>query len=464
MIRIMLLALVAASIVSGQGIKIVRPKVIDSVLVNPGIGFITLNRFNGDPLNPGTRWTEGHPIENFPFSGKLEVPGQPLTSIAYFRIYWKYVEPEMGKYNWQMLDAALRNARERGQTLMLRVAPYGPQAATEDVPDWYRKLLGNESDKKFPDKWRTDPEDPRYVKYWTALVRALGARYDGHPDLEAVDVSIVGYWGEGEHTDQLSEPTMRALMDSYLEAFPRTPLLVQPTDRRTNQYALSKRNAGWRADCLGDMRCVDGRNWCHMFDAYPEDIVNFGVQEAWRKGPVSLEACGVMQGWKNSGWDLDYIVEQSLKWHISSFNNKSSAVPEEWRPKVDRWLNKMGYRFALRRFTYPETVAPTGKLAFTSWWENQGVAPCYRRFPLALRLHGEKHSEVLVTNADIRNWLPGDAVYDDAVFLPASMPSGTYDLQVGLLDPQTRQPKVKLAIEGLDPEGWYTLGKISVTR
>jgi hypothetical protein len=463
MTHISLLVLAAASVLPAQTTKIVRPKEIDAVLANPGIGFTTLNRFNGDPLNQGTKWTEGHPFEVFPFQGKLEVAGQPLTSIAYFRVYWKYVEPEPGQYNWTMLDAAMRTAHERGQTLMLRVAPYGPQALTEDVPAWYRKMVGNESGKAFPDKWRTDPEDPRYVKSWTNLVRALGARYDGDPRLEAVDVSIVGYWGEGEHTDQLSEPTMRVLVDSYLEAFPKTPLLMQPTDRKTNTYALSKRNVGWRADCLGDMRCVDGR-WCHMFDAYPEDIVNFGIQDAWRSGPVSLEACWVMREWKNRGWDVDYIIEQSLKWHISSFNNKSSGVPEEWAPKVQRWLNRMGYRFVLRRFAYPESVAPQGKLSFASWWENKGVAPCYRRFPLALRLSDRKRTEVLATGADIRNWLPGDVVYDDAVIVPAGMPAGTYDLQVGLLDPVTRQPKVKLAIEGIDGEGWYTLGTITVQR
>jgi hypothetical protein len=171
-----------------------------------------------------------------------------------------------------------------------------------------------------------------------------------------------------------------------------------------------------------------------------------------------------MQEWKNRGWDLDYIIEQSLKWHISSFNNKSSAVPDEWRPQVRRWLNRMGYRLVLRRFTYPETVASPGKVAFTSWWENKGVAPCYRRFPVALRLRGDKRSEVLLTGADIRKWLPGDAVYDDAVFLPADLPPGAYDLQIGILDPQTRMPKVKLAIEGIDGEGWYTLGRIDVRR
>jgi hypothetical protein len=457
----LLLALAPAVMLLGQTTRIVRPKEIDTVLVNPGIGFTTLNRYNGDPLNAGTRWTEGHPIEAFPFQGKLDVARHPLTSIAYFRVYWKYVEPEMGQYNWKMFDAALRTAQERGQALMLRVAPYGPDAATEDVPAWYRKLVGDETGKTIPDKWRTDPEDPRYILHWTKLVRALGRRYDGDPRLEAVDVSIVGFWGEGEHTDQLSEPTMRVLIDSYLEAFPKTPLMMQPTDRRTNRYALARRNVGWRADCLGDMRGVDGR-WCHMFDAYPQDIVNFGLQDAWRAGPVSLEACWVMQEWKNRRWDLDYIIEQSLKWHISSFNNKSSAVPEEWAPQVKRWLNRMGYRFVLRKFTYPESVDAQGQLAFTSWWENKGVAPCYRRFALALRLRAETGSHVLVTDADLRGWLPGDVVYDNAVYLPADLPAGRYELQIGVLDPQTRRPAVKLAIEGIDSEGWYTLGPINV--
>jgi hypothetical protein len=171
-----------------------------------------------------------------------------------------------------------------------------------------------------------------------------------------------------------------------------------------------------------------------------------------------------MQEWKNRGWDVDYIIEQSLKWHISSFNNKSSAVPAEWEPQVKQWLNRMGYRFVLRRFAYPDRVAPQGRLAFQSWWENKGVAPCYRQFPLALRLRGEKRREVLLTGADIRTWLPGDAVYDDAVFVPADMPAGTYDLQIGVVDPRTQKPAVKLAIEGIDGEGWYTLGTIEVRR
>jgi len=32
-------------------------------LTNPGMGFMTFQRFNGDNLNKGDGWTEGFPID-----------------------------------------------------------------------------------------------------------------------------------------------------------------------------------------------------------------------------------------------------------------------------------------------------------------------------------------------------------------------------------------------------------------
>jgi hypothetical protein len=446
----------------GQPTVIVRPKEIDDVLTNPGIGFMTFQRFNGDELNSGLRWTEGFPIAYQEFKGSLKNKSHPDTSIAYFRVYWRYIEPEMGKYRWDLFDAALKTAHGRGQTLMIRIPPYGSSGdAKDDVPDWYRKLVGTYDDPLPGKGWRADPEDPRYAKYFGGMVREFGKRYDGHPDLESVDLSIIGYWGEGRGSDLLTERTRAALVGAYVESFDKTPLVMLLTDEKTNKYGLSKKAVGWRVDCLGDMGARNPK-WNHMMDYYPEGIVNFGMRDAWEKAPVSLEVCGVMQQWKNNGSDVDYIIDQSLKWHISSFNAKSSAVPEEWWPQVNRWLKRMGYRFVLRKFTYPASVARLGKLAFTTWWENKGVAPCYRRYPLALRLKNSGGATVLRTDADIRAWLPGDVVYDSAVFIPADQRAGEYELGVALLDPETGQPNVKLAIAGREPDGWYTLGKIRI--
>jgi hypothetical protein len=422
---------------------------------------MTFQRFNGDELNQGLRWTEGFPIEYQRYRGSLENKDYPQTSIAYFRIYWKFIEPEQGKFRWDLFDQAMRTARDRGQSLMIRIAPYGTEP-NNDVPDWYRAPLGDESGRLPEKKWRTDPEDARYVRHFGGMIREFGKRYDGHPDLESVDVSIVGAWGEGAGSALLSEQTRTGLLDCYLESFSKTPLVMLLTDAKTNGYGISKRNVGWRVDCLGDMGGFTP-TWSHMYDYYPQQIIASGMRDAWQRAPVTLEVCWVMQHWKDKGWDVRYIIDQSLKWHISSFNAKSSAVPKEWWPEVNRWLKLMGYRFVLRKFTYPSSVEPSGKLEFTSWWENKGVAPCYKPYRVALRLRSEQAKATFLTEANITEWLPGDNLLDGRVFVPKDLPAGEYALEIAMVDPASALPRIKLAIEGRQPDAWYPLGKIRVT-
>ncbi len=444
-----------------------RPQEIHDVLVNPGMGFSTFQRFNGDTLNQGSGWTEGFPIEYQKFNGHLTNVNYPGTSTAYFRIYWRFIEPVKGQYRWEILDKALQAAAERHQTLILRIAPYG-KGEHRDVPEWFRTLVGIEKPLR-DSSWRVDPENPLYVRHFTKMVRDLGSRYDGHPDLEAVDLSIVGFWGEGAGSALLSDPTRKALVGAYLESFRKTPLVMLLTDEKTNRYGISKRDVGWRVDCLGDLDfwAEEQNGWSHMYDYYPEGIIKFGMKDAWKKAPVIMELCGTMKSWREkrhySDEQVKYIINQSLKWHLSLLNAKSSAIPAQWRPLVNDWLKKMGYRLVLRQFTYPAVVRPRGKIDFNTWWENTGVAPCYHGYPLALRIKNAHHSVVLMTNADIRQWLPGDSIYDDAVFLPPDMPEGEYDIAVGIVDRRTLKPKVKLAIAGISPDGWYTMGKITVT-
>ena len=439
----------------------VRPEEIHEVLNNPGIGFMTFQRFNGDTLNAEKTWTEGFPIDYQPFDGDLTNDHYPNTSLAYFRIYWRFIEPEKEKYNWNLIDHALTTAKSRDQTLLLRIAPYGT-GPERDVPDWYRDMMGVEEDLP-EEKWQTDPEDPRYVQYFGGMIRALGERYNGHPDLESVDMALVGAWGEGAGSELLTDKTRKALVDCYLEALPDTHLIMLLTDARTNEYGISQRNVGWRIDCLGDMGGFS-TTWSHMNDYYPQSIIQFGMQDAWKKAPVTLEVCWVMQHWKDMGWDVNYIIDQSLKWHISSFNAKSSPVPGDWEPHVARWLNRMGYRFVLRKFTFPQRVKVGENMPFTSWWENKGVAPCYHRFPLAILLSNPEHEKILITAADIRAWLPGDNLYDASIQIPENLQAGEYELSIGLLDESGKYPKVKLAIEGMNAQGWYPMGIIKVVE
>jgi len=464
-------------------IKIIKPAEINDVLNNPGIGFTTFQRFNGDDLNEGMTWTEGLPIIYQDFDGNLTNKDHPQTSIAYFRIYWCFIEPEPGQYNWPMIDKALRTAAERGQTLMLRIPPYGPDV---DVPAWYRKMVGKELIQRQV-KWRVDPEDPRYVMYYGNMIRALGQRYDGHPDLESVDVSLTGYWGEGEGSHLLTEQTRVALINAYLDNFKTTYLTFQPLngdapdpgilvkntsiaanwpDGRNNGSGPQMRNLGWRLDCLGDMGFWPDWGSNHMTDIYPRDIVKSGMNEAWKKAPVTMEICGTYLRWlekeKYNETTVKYIFDQALKWHISSFNAKSSPVPAIWSPLVNEWLNKMGYRFVLRRFTYPSAVKRQGQLPITSWWENKGVAPIYKNYRFAIRLKNQERTETMSTSAFLPGWLPGDIVHDEILYIPHTMPPGTYQLEIAIVSPVSYEPRVKLAIAGIDQDGWYPMGEILI--
>jgi hypothetical protein len=455
-----------------KGIFVFRPKEIDVVLNNPGMGFTTFQRFNGDTLttlNNNKAWTEGHTIVYQAFKGTLANKQHPQTSIAYWRVYWKYLEPEKGKYRWDLIDQGLATAQERGQTLMLRVPSYG--SGDNDVPSWYREMVGKNNNWKYDNpvnKWLVDPEDARYVEDYGGFIQELAKRYDGHPALEAVDLAIVGAWGEGAGAELLTQKTREALVNSYTDYFKRTPLIVLLTDEKTNKYASSQAHVGWRVDCIGDLGfwAKDQNGWTHMYDYYPESIIKFGVKDDWKKAPISLEICGTLFRWKDQeGYNqqqVKYIFDQTLKWHISSFNGKSSPVPTEWEPLVNDWLKKMGYRFVLRKFSWPESVKRDNRLPFETWWENKGVAPCYRHFPLAIKLKNDKDSITFLTDADIRDWLPGDNVYDNSVFIPKNFTPGDYNVQVALVDPLTGKPKIQLAIEGKDSEGWYSLGKIKI--
>jgi hypothetical protein len=422
----------------------VFPKILHGPLPNPGIGFMTFQRFNGDTCNPDRhRWTEGHPIEYQPWSGQLTNPQHPDTTLAYFRVYWHYIEPEKGVYRWDIIDKALETAHKRGQTLLLRLPPHGHnptgQDATLDLPGWFKEIIGPKPAAGCGGNWLCDCNDPLYAEYYGGYIREAGRRYNGHPDLESVDMGLIGPWGEGAGARFLKEAAMRALCDAYIDSFPDTWLLAMLGDNKSNEYILSRANAGYRADCLGDMRStikdpLTRRHFDHMKDRYPQQIVAFGVADCWKTAPVSFEACHVLNYWFDHEYDLDYIIEESLKWHISSFNGKSNTIPEEWTDKVQGWIDRMGYRITLRRINYARAVKPGGPLTFDTWWQNIGCAPCYKKYPLAFRLKNDKTSLVFNTGADITKWLPGDSLYDDRFYIPWDMPTGDYQMQLAFLD------------------------------
>lgn len=438
---------------------VIRPHEIQDLLVNPGMGITTFQRFNGDAINPGRSWSEVGP------EAKLAEPAAnpdfPDTSIAYVRWFWSQIEPERGHYRWDILDSALNEARRHHQTLAIRLMPYDEK---HPLPLWYQNSGARRANKP-GDKdgaiWSPDSSDPSYINYWGQVVADAGRRYDGHPYLDSVDISTFGYWGEGWGPYPPDWPVQQQLIDQYFDAFTRTPLLMNFDELKALDYAVH-RGAGWRLDCWGDMGRPGHPNFAHMLDLYPQQVVKAHAQDIWKRSPVSLETCATPVAWKDWDYKLPYIFDQALRWHATSINIKSTAIPSDWKSQFDEFQKKIGYRFVLRRMAYPRSVHAGQMAPFHMWWFNAGAAPVYRDYILALEFRSPDRSAVVRTPADVRQWLPGDAVFEDSLYVPGDLPPGAYRLRVALLDPRTQTPAIRLAIEGRQQDGWYDLGDITV--
>lgn len=442
----------------------VYPNITDDILENPGIGFIAAPALMG--RQEVIRDNRGNVVEGYQFKKDAKTYNHPDSGIYYCGAMWKDLEPRQGLYDWSILDQKLEYSAGLGCTSVVRVAPYA-LSEEEDIPPWLRVEYPVEPEFPF---WRIDPNTTCYPECWAAFVAAFAKRYDGNPNISSVDMAIVGAWGEGGGTEFMEEEAIILIAAAYIEGFKRTPLQALLHDPKSLECIRGfGRKVGFRVDCLGDMGGFHGAEWSHMLDFYPQNIVNFHMQDAWRDAPVVFEACWHMNDWFQQGWDIEYIIRESLKWHISSYNGKGSTVPLEWKSAVEHWIKKMGYRFEIHRIRYPVQVKQGESMELELLLVNRGVAPSYHNYPPVLRLErrdlaltAERVADIPLP-LDIRSWMPGEDRLE-RVLLPINVPicPGTYEMKLGFPTGLRERPTLAIAIAGRDENGFYPIGKIRI--
>jgi Domain of unknown function (DUF4832)/Beta-galactosidase len=433
-----------------------RPQETDALFANPGMGWQTFHRFADEDKN----------LADLP------------SGSAYFRFYWREIEPQEGRIDFARFDELLAHARRAGQKLAFRVMCTG-SGQELDVPRWLkdRGCKGIEFSYEGRRHWVPDFADPLFQQTHWRLIRELGEHYDGHPDMDLLDIGSVGLWGEwhmsGTEAVDTGKPVplppleiRHALIDAWRNAFPKSSKVILIGSEEGMARAVAD-GYGWRADCLGDMGGF-AKNWSHMANVYLQQLEKTHAQEAWKHAPVAFESCWDMRKWKEENWDIAYIFDYALRCHASYVNNKSAPIPDGTRPEVERFLRKLGYRLVPRSVEHERSLRPGAELKVSMEWENVGVAPPYRDYRVALRLKETRLNAgapfVSAEGPSIQGWLPGKRQLDLSCSVPDSLAPGRYEVAVGVLDPVTRTPGVRLAIAGGDAEGWYPVSALEITR
>ena len=430
------------------------------VISNPYMGFTSFQHFRGEKLYSDritgrygqiagceTEDYECYPVPSGVKENGREEGYHPDTTVAYIRVLWKEFEPKRGEYNYAFIEDILKRAREHGQTVMFRLMPHST-CERDDVPDWLKEIMPC---PKRPHGMRVkeSPTDPEYLRLFARAIEKIGERFDGDDTLDIMDVSLGGSWGEG-HQD-LDEYETKALMDTYIRCFPNTKLLGQMGNPDMLNYISERREIGWRADGTGSPK--------HMNEIYPDRFSKI-KKEHWKTSPISFESYWWISEWYRQGWDIDKIIDTMLGYHITTFNNKSFPIQYEIQGKIERMLNKMGYRFVLRSADMPEEMARGGKYTVALKIENIGVAPMYNELPVTLRLKRGESELIFTSDSKVTGWLPGECGADFSVEIPSGIDIGEWEMALAIGGGE--KPFVTLANEIERDGAYHTVGKVII--
>ena len=213
----------------------------------PNLTVVRFHEVNTLFANPGQGWM-----------GRRGLP----CSVVYTRFNWEAAEPAPGQFNWNVIDDVIAKAKPRGARVAFRVMTCNAHSGGYYCsPKWlfdagckgFEYLVGGDNPtaggKRLP---RIEPDyaDPIYLARHGAFLEALGKRYNGHPDIELLDIGSYGVWGEWHTKHPAPLAVRQKIVDMYLNAFPRTPLVFMSDDAEVLKYALAH-GTGLRRDGVG---------------------------------------------------------------------------------------------------------------------------------------------------------------------------------------------------------------------
>jgi hypothetical protein len=432
----------AAEAAAASDLLTVQFKETDTVFQNPGKGWMTGPKAASDPRFP--------------------------ASVAYFRLNWGDIEPREGQFNWSLFDDVIAACQPRGMRVAFRImATNAHSTGYYCSPKWlfdagcrsFEYLRGGDDPTSGGIRiTRIEPDysDSLYLEKHGDFLRALGKRYDGHPRVEFLDIGSYGIWGEWHTSHPASVEVRRKIVDMYLQAFERTPLVSMTDDAEALAYAIA-RGAGFRRDGVGEP--WDAQVW-NQSDKYKNVA---GLASAWERAPVVFEWFGNYEYLKSRKWSFDRAIQFMLDNHVTFINDNIGAVPPEETSKLAKLARLSGYRFVLRELAYARRARRGERLRLAMSWSNVGVGRLYREFPLELYLLDSEGGVAVRSRAfaDARSWLPGDHKCVEELIVPQRLRPGEYGLGLALVDKEGR-PAIKLAIEAPETGRLYHLGHISI--
>lgn len=393
--------------------------------------------------------------------------------LVYAGISWRELEPVKGQFAWDAIeDKYLFDYwTEKGVKFILRIVLDTPTSgqATLDIPDWLYELTGQAgtwyNTSEIGNGFSPDYNNPIFIEEHARMVSELGKRYNNDPRIAFIQLGSLGHWGEW-HTWPSGSGVFPEIAVSdlyvqhYLDAFPDKMIGM----RRPFKIARDNR-LGLFNDMFGDKRSTD--EWIGWYENGRGSELEPAMPDFWKYAYSGGEFANGMALMHLTDEKIADTIRQARESHTSWLGPCSPADAAFGGPQqanLDALLKTLGYRFVIKSITHKGEGQLGEEYSIHMNLENKGVAPFYFPWTLELGL-ADTNGNIVTrakTTADIRTWLPGPTAEDVVLHIPSSLTPGEYTLVVAIVDPETDEPGVDLAIAGRRPDGWYELNTITV--
>jgi hypothetical protein len=360
------------------------------------------------------------------------------------------------------------------------------------VPRVYLDWNGSSGRQYWPADLHTfDYDSPAFQERLRRLVAKLGEAWDEDPRIFAVQMGLIGYWGE-HHTPAPTVAQRRLLTETFQQAFKHKPVLVRHTNAEFMQAGF-----GIYYDTFANLsrEPPDGPK-----DQFPWQATNV-YRDLWKRAPIEGE---VEYNWQKQrenakpaetfGLTPDdtmtvpayrrYMLDKIRRYHASYLGwiDNYDHSDREVLAGAAELQKAFGYRFVLDSASYPLAAEPGKTLPVKLTVRNTGSAPFYLDWPVAVGLLDPATKKPVwsapLAGVDIRQWLPGED-WDSTAFayrhpavahhnegyatLPPDIKPGQYLLALAILDRQGGMlPSARFAIANYFRGGWHPLGFIGI--
>lgn len=407
----------------------------------------------------------------------LEYSEQPHT-LVYADLTWRDFEPQQGFFDFDSFESKnqLDRWRREGKRVVFRfVADVPGDDYHLDIPDWLFEAMngdGDYYDNDYGKGFSPTYSNPVFIQNHKLAIEALGRRYGNDDFFAYIELGSLGHWGEWHISSELGkfpkENVRELIVTHYVSAFPKTHLLMR------RPFSIARiLNLGLYNDMTGDPEStstwLDWIEYGGGFSVTEENDALDPIPDGWQTAPIGGEQAPSISDQVFYRENLKQTLDLLRKSHASFIGPNGPYRLEHggiFQNGIDQILSVLGYRIYVKQIQMPRWVILKRKIHIQLSFANDGIAPIYYNWPINLYLLDEYGEVITISqiDMDIRKVMPGES-YRVSTNVPLTgFKSGSYSLGIAVVDPQTQQPAVQLAMEKNRADMIYEIGVFEFIR